>query len=163
MANRALVRCQHPDSRCIGCSGPVNPRKLRRQRIVFRAPNWHRRKRRNTWPLATRRGGDPAKALRLLDAMVGLVDLIGPDIYGQHEAEARKRLGSRDPDDWPILATALAPGMPDLDRRHGFLRLWRCDLDIQQRRDLSGRLRSCTDSIATSGQSTLPVIHRDKS
>ena len=59
-----------------------------------------------------RRGGDPAKALRLLDAVVGLVDLVGLDIYGDHETEARKRLGSRDPDDWPILASALALGCP---------------------------------------------------
>jgi hypothetical protein len=50
------------------------------------------------------------KAVRLLDTMVGLVDLFSPDIYGEHETEARKRLGSRDPDDWPILASALALG-----------------------------------------------------
>ena len=58
--------------------------------------------------LVTRRGGDPAAALRLLDAIVGLVDLVISDIYSEHETEARKRLGSRDPDDWPILASALA-------------------------------------------------------
>jgi predicted nucleic acid-binding protein len=62
--------------------------------------------------LVTRRGGDPAKALRLLDATVGLVDLVSPDLYGDHETEARKRLGTRDPDDWPILASALALGCP---------------------------------------------------
>jgi predicted nucleic acid-binding protein len=62
--------------------------------------------------LVTRRGGNPENAVRLLDAMVGLVDLVSPDIYGEHETEARKRLGSRDPDDWPILASALAPGCP---------------------------------------------------
>jgi predicted nucleic acid-binding protein len=62
--------------------------------------------------LVTKRGGDPAKALRLLDTMVGLVDLVSSDIYGDHETEARKRLGSRDPEDWPILASALALGCP---------------------------------------------------
>ena len=62
--------------------------------------------------LVTKRGGDPAKALRLLDTMVGLVDLVSPDIYDEHEAEARKRLGSRDPDDWPILASAIALRCP---------------------------------------------------
>jgi predicted nucleic acid-binding protein len=62
--------------------------------------------------LVTRRGGNPAKALRLLHAMVGLVDLVGLDIYGGHETEARKRIGFRDPDDWPILASALALGCP---------------------------------------------------
>ena len=62
--------------------------------------------------LVDKRGGDPAKALRLLDAAAGLVDLVGHDIYGEHETEAKRRLGSRDPDDWPILASALALGCP---------------------------------------------------
>ncbi len=62
--------------------------------------------------LVARRGGEPAKALRLLAALVGLVEMVGPDIYGHHETEARKRLGTRDPDDWPILASALALGCP---------------------------------------------------
>jgi predicted nucleic acid-binding protein len=62
--------------------------------------------------LVTKRGGDPSKALRLLDAMAGLVDLVSPEIYGEHETEARKRIGSRDPDDWPILAAALTLGCP---------------------------------------------------
>ena len=62
--------------------------------------------------LVIRRGGDPEKALRLLEALAGLVDLAGPDIYTEHETEARRRIGSRDPDDWPILASALALGCP---------------------------------------------------
>jgi predicted nucleic acid-binding protein len=62
--------------------------------------------------LVKKRGGDPAKALRLLEAMAGLVDLVSRDIYGAHETDARKRLGTRDPDDWPILASALALGCP---------------------------------------------------
>lgn len=62
--------------------------------------------------LVSRRRGDPAKALRLLDALVGLVDLVSLDIYGEHETEAKRRLGFRDPDDWPILASALALGCP---------------------------------------------------
>ena len=47
--------------------------------------------------LVTKRGGDPATALGLLRALVGLADLVSPDRYGDYEAEARKRLGSRDP------------------------------------------------------------------
>ena len=62
--------------------------------------------------LVEKRGGDPAKALRLLNAIVGLVDLVSPDIYGELEKEAKRRIGSRDPDDWPILACALALGCP---------------------------------------------------
>ena len=42
----------------------------------------------------------------------GLVDLIGNEVYSQFESTARERLGDRDPDDWPILAAALAIGCP---------------------------------------------------
>ena len=62
--------------------------------------------------LITKRGGDPATGLGLLRAMAGLADVVSSDLYGDYEAEARKRLGSRDPDDWPILASALALGCP---------------------------------------------------
>jgi hypothetical protein len=40
------------------------------------------------------------------------VDLVSPDIYDEHKTETKRRLGSRDPDDWPILASALAFGCP---------------------------------------------------
>jgi predicted nucleic acid-binding protein len=62
--------------------------------------------------LVVRRGGDPAKAVRLLRAMAGLGTVVNPDLYADFEAEARKRLGARDPEDWPILAAALALGCP---------------------------------------------------
>ena len=41
-----------------------------------------------------------------------LVVLIGSEVYSEFEAEARKRLGTRDPEDWPILASALALRCP---------------------------------------------------
>ena len=44
--------------------------------------------------------------------MAALVTIVGDDLYGDFEAEARKRLGARDPEDWPILAAALALGCP---------------------------------------------------
>jgi predicted nucleic acid-binding protein len=44
--------------------------------------------------------------------MGGLVDLVGADVYGEHEPVAKRRIGRRDPDDWPILACALALGYP---------------------------------------------------
>jgi predicted nucleic acid-binding protein len=40
------------------------------------------------------------------------MEMIGSDVYGEFEAEARERLGQRDPEDWPILAAALALGCP---------------------------------------------------
>jgi predicted nucleic acid-binding protein len=38
--------------------------------------------------------------------------LIGSEVYGGLEAEARERLARRDADDWPILASALALACP---------------------------------------------------
>ena len=62
--------------------------------------------------LVVKRGGDPAKGLASLRSMVALGTVVSQDLYGDFEAEARKRLGARDPEDWPILAAALALGCP---------------------------------------------------
>jgi predicted nucleic acid-binding protein len=62
--------------------------------------------------LVIKHGGDPEKALAFLATLRDVVEVIGNDVYGEFEAEARERLGQRDPDDWPILASALAIGCP---------------------------------------------------
>ena len=62
--------------------------------------------------LAIKRGGEPEVALAFLRSLSQLVELIGCEVYGQFEVEARERLDKRDPDDWPILAAALALGCP---------------------------------------------------
>lgn len=62
--------------------------------------------------LAIKRGGDPAKSLAFLQTLGRMVEMIGSDVYGEFEVEARERLGQRDPEDWPILASALALGCP---------------------------------------------------
>ena len=62
--------------------------------------------------LVCKRGGDPVKALVSLRSMAALGTVVSSDLYGDFEAEARKRLGARDPEDWPILAAALALGCP---------------------------------------------------
>ena len=62
--------------------------------------------------LAAKRGGDPEIALAFLRSLGHIVELVGCEVYGQFEVEARERLDKRDPDDWPILASALALGCP---------------------------------------------------
>ena len=62
--------------------------------------------------LVAKRGGDPASGLASLRSMAALGTTVSSDVYGDFEAEARKRIGERDPDDWPILAAALALGCP---------------------------------------------------
>ncbi len=62
--------------------------------------------------LVIKRGNDPGKALAFLNTLERLLEVIGRDVYGEFEAEARERLSQRDPDDWPVLAAALALGCP---------------------------------------------------
>src|SRR5262245_36801802 len=62
--------------------------------------------------LVVKRGGDATKALIALKAISALVTMVDDDLYGDFETEARKRLGIRDPEDWPILAAALALDCP---------------------------------------------------
>jgi predicted nucleic acid-binding protein len=62
--------------------------------------------------LSLKNGAQPERALSLLRALKGLVEVIAADVYAAFEKEARERLGTRDPDDWPILAAALALRCP---------------------------------------------------
>jgi predicted nucleic acid-binding protein len=57
--------------------------------------------------LVVKRRGDPEKALTLLRSLGRMVELIGSEVYGEFEVEARERLARRDPEDWPMLACAL--------------------------------------------------------
>jgi hypothetical protein len=47
--------------------------------------------------------------------MAALGTIVSQDLYGDFEAEARKRLGACDPEDWPILAARACPRLSDLD------------------------------------------------
>jgi len=62
--------------------------------------------------LFSKRGADPTKALELLNRLCDVLDPIGTDIYGSFETITRQRLASRDPEDWPMLASALALACP---------------------------------------------------
>jgi hypothetical protein len=62
-----------------------------------------------------RGGGDPAKGLASLRSMAALGAIVNQDLYGDFEAEARKRLGARDPEDWPMPGGRACPRLSDLD------------------------------------------------
>jgi predicted nucleic acid-binding protein len=51
-------------------------------------------------------------ALAYLGQMRVAVLPVAADIYQDRMADALSRIGSRDPDDWPVLATALAIDCP---------------------------------------------------
>ena len=71
--------------------------------------------RRHLPDVVRKRGGDDAAvaaALELLDAVARNVDEIEADAYESHRSAALARIEKRDPDDWPILATAMALDCP---------------------------------------------------
>jgi predicted nucleic acid-binding protein len=62
--------------------------------------------------LATKRGDKPEFALRLLGTLAALTEVLQEDTYVGHREEAAELLSKRDPEDWPVLAAALAIGCP---------------------------------------------------
>jgi predicted nucleic acid-binding protein len=53
-----------------------------------------------------------APAIATLDSVSGLVQTVEHETYGSFETLARQRIGRRDEDDWPVLASAPALGCP---------------------------------------------------
>jgi predicted nucleic acid-binding protein len=71
--------------------------------------------RRHLPDVVRKRGGDEAAvlaALELLDAVARNVDEIESEAYETQRSAALARIEKRDPDDWPILATAMAFDCP---------------------------------------------------
>lgn len=50
--------------------------------------------------------------MRLLDRLERGVKILSIDVYGRFRQQALLRIGARDPDDWPVLACAMALGCP---------------------------------------------------
>lgn len=62
--------------------------------------------------LCAKRGWLTAPAVELLDALLGLLHVIDTPLFAKFEADARRRIGARDPEDWPVVALALAIDAP---------------------------------------------------
>lgn len=62
--------------------------------------------------LLEKRGVHSAAALQVLDALAPVVQCMDLDIYAGWKPQALQRIASRDVDDWPILACAMALGCP---------------------------------------------------
>lgn len=62
--------------------------------------------------LIAKRGHSANDALLALEYLRGRVETLASDIYSLFEDEARVRLRTRDEEDWPILAAALALACP---------------------------------------------------
>jgi predicted nucleic acid-binding protein len=58
--------------------------------------------------LCAKRNWDTAPSLDLLDALLILVRVVESGFYADFEEQAKKRIGSRDINDWPVVALALS-------------------------------------------------------
>jgi len=47
-----------------------------------------------------------------LDKVAQMIESVEPSVYSENEVAARLRIAVRDPDDWPIVATALLLDCP---------------------------------------------------
>jgi predicted nucleic acid-binding protein len=62
--------------------------------------------------LCARRGWSTASAIELLEALLARLHVIDTPLFAEFEADALRRIGSRDPEDWPVVALALAIDAP---------------------------------------------------
>ena len=62
--------------------------------------------------ISRRRGLDLDVGLAMLDRIVGFIEIVDNGIYEQFREQALERISTRDPDDWPVVATALLLGAP---------------------------------------------------
>ena len=62
--------------------------------------------------ILARRQIEPEQGLRVLRELRSIVQAVSEEIYSVFEEDSRLRMASRDLEDWPVLATALALDCP---------------------------------------------------
>ena len=62
--------------------------------------------------LLEKRGVDSTVAMRVLDSLESVVQLLDLELYVGLQQQALLRIAARDADDWPVLACAMAIGCP---------------------------------------------------
>jgi len=60
--------------------------------------------------LCAKRNWEPAPTFNLLETLLTLVKVVEGGFYADFEEQAKRRIGSRDIDDWPVVALAMALG-----------------------------------------------------
>jgi predicted nucleic acid-binding protein len=92
--------------------------------------------------LAAGRGFDPAGGLLVLDQLARIVQVVDRTLYEEFEPLASARISSRDPEDWPVVATSLLLDCPvwteDQDFFGSGVATWtsdRVELYLQDRSD----------------------------
>lgn len=62
--------------------------------------------------LLEKRGVSAEMVVQVLDQLQSIIQVIDSEIYGAMKTEALLRIASRDADDWPVLACAMALNCP---------------------------------------------------
>ena len=62
--------------------------------------------------LCKQRGLGSALAISVLEQVLQIVDQVDKSLYERFEKQARERIKQRDPDDWPVVASALLLDLP---------------------------------------------------
>jgi predicted nucleic acid-binding protein len=62
--------------------------------------------------LLKKSGSDVGAGMLLLDHLERRVEILRIDAYGRFRKQALLRIGARDPEDWPVIACAMALGCP---------------------------------------------------
>jgi predicted nucleic acid-binding protein len=57
--------------------------------------------------LLEKRGFDAEPGIALLNQISVLTNTVDSEVYVQQEDQAKRRMRNRDPEDWPVVATAL--------------------------------------------------------
>lgn len=70
--------------------------------------------------IAERRNLDLDCVLSTLDDVLDAIETVSTDTYLANETNAMQRIGRRDPDDWPVLATALTKEVGIWTEDHDF-------------------------------------------
>jgi predicted nucleic acid-binding protein len=62
--------------------------------------------------ISNERGLDADLGMSVLDQLARIVEQVDRSLYEEYQSAARERISVRDPDDWPVVATALLLNLP---------------------------------------------------
>lgn len=83
------------------------------ERVAFYSPTSCLQETRKYIPsIAERRGINANQALEMLESVCAMIEFVDADLYRELENDAHERIDSRDPNDWPVVATALMLNLP---------------------------------------------------
>jgi predicted nucleic acid-binding protein len=104
--------CQHPAS-CHPWNACSKPAWVYENSAAFYAPDvCFDDARKYLSVIAQERKFNPLPGLAVLEEIARIVESVEVSLYAEFEAPARLRIATRDPDDWPIVATSLLLDCP---------------------------------------------------